>query len=110
MEDIIYMFQNAKTVSYETFLFSFKGRVSRKDYWLFFFLPYILLVPVLLIAILMISAALNLSTADMNGLLRIGDLLLLASVYPLIAVTVKRLHDFNKSWFYAVFFFLSPVF
>jgi uncharacterized membrane protein YhaH (DUF805 family) len=58
----------------------------------------------------MISAALNLSTADMNGLLRIGDLLLLASVYPLIAVTVKRLHDFNKSGFYAVFFFLSPVF
>lgn len=77
-------------------LLSFKGRLSRRDYWLKGFLP---LVPVGIIVNI-----LNLSTTS-DGARLVALLLSFASLWPGLALMVKRLHDRNRSgWWIATAF------
>ncbi|WP_430650117.1 DUF805 domain-containing protein [Bradyrhizobium lablabi] len=79
------------TVQWMRFLFSFEGRIGRRAYWLRFFLP-LLFVEVAVIAIV---PPLHFNVAIV--------LLLLASLWPSIAVGAKRCHDRNRSgWFQLV--------
>ena len=75
------------------FYFSLRGRISRSQYWLRFFLP-----------VLAISFGLHLlQTIGVEGARTISHLFNLLVLWPGIAVLVKRIHDRDKSgalvWF-----------
>ena len=74
--------------NWRKFLLSFKGRTSRKDYWLRFFLPY------LFISVLFTTMPL------------IQSIWGLATIWPICAVTFKRYHNRNLSGWWS---FLLPV-
>ncbi len=69
----------------------FHGRARRKEYW------YFILLSSIISAVLTIVDSLTgtFSTASDVGLL--GGIYLLATLVPSLAVTVRRLHDTNRS-------------
>ncbi|MDZ4737487.1 MAG: DUF805 domain-containing protein [Rhodospirillaceae bacterium] len=77
------------------FLTSFDGRIPRSYYWLRFALPYVVL--------LFVSGGLDMMLGTYNaesGYGVISGIFFLVALWPWIAVTVKRLHDRNRSgWF-----------
>ena len=69
------------------FYFSPRGRISRSQYWLWFFLP-----------IFIVSLILNgVAAADGKDLRVLPGLFQLLVLWPGIAVLIKRIHDRNKS-------------
>jgi len=104
-------------MSWKNFLFSFRGRVGRAG----FFLYGALAVPLyLLLAVLLWIYALSIPGAYENGgtPLPTGPLgiagaflfFLLLGVATLAgaAITVKRLHDRNKAWWWIAVFLIAP--
>jgi uncharacterized membrane protein YhaH (DUF805 family) len=79
------------------FLFSPRGRISRKQYWLWYF------VPVLVVSI--IIDFLSLTRGWFFKLL--PSLFQLVLLWPHIAVLIKRIHDRNKSG-WLVWLFYAP--
>ncbi len=78
------------------FLFSAKGRISRSTFWLRFVLPYVLIVVVLVVLDMMLH-----TFSEEFGLGLLSGVFILASLYSSIVVSIKRLHDRNKSgWWY----------
>ncbi|MDC9259384.1 DUF805 domain-containing protein, partial [Clostridioides difficile] len=67
---------------------TFSGRARRKEYWMF----------VLINAIVVMAISLIEYAAGTNGI--IGYIYVLALIIPMIAVTVRRLHDIGKSGFW----------
>lgn len=80
----------------------FSGRSQRTEYWMF-----MLLYLIVIVALLALSAALDgLGGGTMSSIF-IAPLVIfiIASIVPMIAVTVRRLHDQDKSgWFYLINF------
>jgi uncharacterized membrane protein YhaH (DUF805 family) len=77
----------------------FTGRASRGEYWKFFLL-YILL---FIIASIM-DGVLDLFDEDV-GIGTLGALLVIGLILPSIAVTIRRLHDIDKSgWWILISF------
>ena len=70
--------------------FSFKGRITRLAYWGFFFLR---------LPVYLTLAAIPYSVGESNLALLLVSPILFAVLYAEIAVTVKRLHDTNRSGF-----------
>ncbi|MEN1785366.1 MAG: DUF805 domain-containing protein [Bacteroidota bacterium] len=78
----------------------FKGRARRKEYWMFTLFNIIIFVVLFFMA------------GTLSSVIASEDLILIPVVLyfffmliPLLAVTVRRLHDQNKSgWFYCVSF------
>jgi uncharacterized membrane protein YhaH (DUF805 family) len=75
--------------------FSPSGRISRSQYWLRFFLP-LLAVSIVLQVIIAIAAAAGNSTA-VGVFYVIYVIFGLATLWPGIAVLIKRIHDHNKT-------------
>ena len=78
---------------------NFEGRARRKEYWM-----YILSIFVLYLALGIVGGILSI-ISDTLAMLVYGlfSLLALALIIPGLAVTVRRLHDTNKSgWFILV--------
>jgi len=75
------------------FYFSPKGRISRKQYWLRFMLPYIAIYVVLQVA----ADLAGQGTASNIAISLILALFSLVALWPSIAVLVKRIHDRDKS-------------
>lgn len=75
-------------------LFSFSGRLSRRDYWLkgaLVLLPFGILVNIL-----------RLANNDNDTIKTLGIIIGVISLWPAIALIVKRLHDHGRSgWFAA---------
>lgn len=94
----------------------FSTRSSRSEYWwvaLFMFVVYM----VLMIPFFMSMGGMNpesIEAGDYSSL-AIGPLIplilfALASLIPSIALTIRRIHDFDKSgWFYLLFIVLSII-
>lgn len=81
--------------SWREFLFSFQGRVSRRQYWLKFMLPIWL--PAITISTLIDSI---LGYEEFRGP---GSLILLLVFWPSAAVIIKRWHDRNKvGWWFLI--------
>ncbi|MBV9859476.1 MAG: DUF805 domain-containing protein [Alphaproteobacteria bacterium] len=83
--------------SWTDFLFSFRGRISRRQYWLHYVLPYLV--------VMSICAGFDgvLGWQNANGVGVLTSLLSLASIWPGLAVAVKRCHDRDRSgWFILV--------
>ncbi|OBU48894.1 DUF805 domain-containing protein [Stenotrophomonas maltophilia] len=82
----------------------FEGRANRREYWMFQLFLFLVATAVSLLAgvlaILMRSSPDALS-AILIGMMALLGLMWLATIVPLIAVTVRRLHDCNQSgWLY----------
>lgn len=76
----------------------FSGRSRRKEYW-FFYLFNVLI----LFGIVIVEAALDLS--DPEGFGPLSAIYFLAMFIPGLAVTVRRLHDTNRSgWWFLISF------
>ena len=82
------------------FLFSFNGRVSRRDFWIRWALPYFVVTVVLYLILIAIFPPVTAMV--------IHSLYLLVALWPSLAVYVKRAHDRGRSgWF--VLLFLVPI-
>ncbi|HEL5052351.1 TPA: DUF805 domain-containing protein [Stenotrophomonas maltophilia] len=82
----------------------FEGRANRREYWMFQLFLFLVAAAVSLLA--GVLAILMRSSPDALSAILIGTMVLLglmwlATIVPLIAVTVRRLHDCNQSgWLY----------
>ena len=82
-------FKNAIKTCLKDKYFNFKGRASRSEFWFFYLF-------------LVIGYGISISTIFISIKLFIGtiSIFVLAMIIPSLAVTVRRLHDINKSgWF-----------
>ena len=88
---------------------NFSGRARRKEYWFSYLLTLLLIVPLYIILVLAIVSENQVFMIIMGGIFVI---LFLAIIIPTLAVTVRRLHDTNKSgWYYLISFipFVGPL-
>ena len=85
-------------MNWTSYLFSFRGRASRAQYWLM----VVLTIPVALVA-----GAINGSPRDFNAYP--GGLVFLPWVWPTFAVTVRRWHDRDKSGWWLLINFVPVV-
>ena len=77
------------------FLFSFQGRISRYQYWVRFFIPYV----VLYLVAIAIDLLMGMYNAQ-SGLGLLSTILSLLAIWPSLAILVKRCHDRDRSgWF-----------
>jgi uncharacterized membrane protein YhaH (DUF805 family) len=83
-------------------LLSFTGRSTRKPYWLTI-LPFTLLA--------MTGGGLTMEGEEREAwmLVAMGVLLLIAAVFPMIAVSVRRLHDRGRSGWWLVLYWVIPM-
>jgi len=78
------------SIDFKSVYLSFEGRLSRKDYALLYILP--------MFVICAISQVLD--NALMGGMQFFSAIACLLMIWPAIATTSKRLHDWDKSgWF-----------
>ncbi len=82
-------------MSIQQLLFSFHGRISRSTYWLKFYLPY------MGIYILMIGLDIAIGSFDKEaGVGMFTGIFWLISIYSVIVINIKRIHDRNRiGWF-----------
>jgi len=80
----------------------FDSRARRAEYWYFRLFMFLAYLPFIVVTI--IGAALENGVLIFTGIALIG-LLALALFLPSLSVTIRRLHDTNKSgWFYLIVF------
>jgi uncharacterized membrane protein YhaH (DUF805 family) len=85
------------------FLFSFHGRISRYQYWVQYFLPYILLSVMLTVADMAAG-----SYDSQTGLGLLSSIFSLVALWSSLAIGVKRCHDRDRSgWF--LLLYLIPI-
>ncbi len=93
--------------------FSFSGRASRKELWIFslFSIFYMLMFFILVFIFMSLSIiGTNLNNGYLLPILFGFLILLLPTTIPLISLMVRRLHDLNKSgWFSLIFWFSSMI-
>lgn len=80
----------AANISIKELFFSFDGRINRATYWT-------RAVPVLLASALLVNAAFAIETRILGRQAIVSIAISLASFWPVLAVTVKRLHDRGRS-------------
>ncbi|MDQ0470312.1 DUF805 domain-containing protein [Labrys wisconsinensis] len=89
-------------------LFSFQGRVTRKDYW-FYTLALWGILLVLFLAIAGSSRSLRNDGLSTGGLV-LAAIVVIAQIWPSLAISVKRCHDRNKSgWWMLLWMVLSAI-
>lgn len=90
--------------TFAQFLFSVRGRISRSQFWLKWFLPVL---GIYIVLTILMGTAFSLGSVGIAGGIFIFILVLdLALLWPNVAVLVKRIHDRNKSgWLVLAFYF-----
>ncbi len=89
-------------------MFSFKGRISRRTFWL----AMLALAAIGLVLMLLLAKILGITTEDFAQeppppkVLRLHLLLGLLTLWPSFAINVKRLHDRNRATHWLVLFFI----
>jgi len=84
-------------------LFSFEGRIGRGTYWL-----AILALVVALLVLTLAPFLLNSEEAAVLMLALTSQFLWLLSLWPILALGAKRLHDRDKSGWWLLMFWLLP--
>lgn len=88
------------------FYFSAKGRISRKDYWLKFFLPVL----GVYIAAALVIGGLAVALGDAGGIaLLLAIPIYIGIVWAAICVAAKRFHDRSWSGWWVLYFFLIGI-
>jgi uncharacterized membrane protein YhaH (DUF805 family) len=78
---------------------NFNGRARRSEYWYFTLVNLLILIPLFIISTVFAESEMFLGAAPFI----LMAFTMLALIIPSIAVTVRRLHDTNKSgWFYVM--------
>lgn len=81
------------------FLFSPRGRISRKQYWLYFVLP-----------VTAVGIVLGILTLIPSGFFKmLPSLFQIVMLWPGIAILVKRIHDRNKSGWLVWLFYIPAI-
>ena len=81
----------------------FGGRAPRSEYWFFYLFLILLIIP--LTVLMGVAAALDNSGVLPGIAIALMVLLFMAIFLPMLAVTVRRLHDINMSgWWYLIAF------
>jgi uncharacterized membrane protein YhaH (DUF805 family) len=81
------------------FLFSPRGRISRKQYWLWYFLP-----------VLVLSIFVDFTSLIPGSFFKLlPSLFQLVLLWPHIAILVKRIHDRNKSGWLVWLFYIPAI-
>ncbi len=81
---------------------NFNGRARRAEYWYFALGNFLLIIPFYIVG--MIGAFTESAAMSTLGLAVYG-IVFLATIVPTLAVSVRRLHDINKSgWLYLIVF------
>ena len=77
----------------------FEGRARRSEYWFFTLISFVITLGLIFIDVFMASANPQTGLGLLSGLYTLGVLI------PTISVTVRRLHDTNRSgwWFLMAF-------
>ncbi|MBR2245944.1 MAG: DUF805 domain-containing protein, partial [Bacilli bacterium] len=76
--------------------FNFKGRSSRSDYW------WVVLVNTIIVLIISLFTFIN-SSVVQTIIQTIATIFSIAIFIPEISISVRRLHDINKSgWYYLI--------
>ncbi len=85
------------------FLFSGKGRVSRRQIWLWYFLPYL--------AISILAGMIDRSVlgAQPGSPGPLGGALMFAALWPTVAIQAKRFHDRSLSGWWVLHFMLAQM-
>jgi len=83
-------------------LFSFEGRIGRGTYWL------AILALIVAVAVLTLAPFLLNSEAVAVLLLVLSQFIWLLSLWPILAVGAKRLHDRNKNGWWLLVYWLLP--
>jgi uncharacterized membrane protein YhaH (DUF805 family) len=84
-------------------LFSFEGRIGRGTYWL--------AILALIVAVLVVTIAPFLLDSEAAAVLMLAltsQVIWLLSLWPILAVGAKRLHDRNKNGWWLLVFWLLP--
>src|SRR5271169_4721736 len=84
----------------------FDGRARRKEYWFFALINTLIIIPLTILGLVLLVIT-STNGSDAALLLLIVPLLIysLFIILPSIAVTVRRLHDTNRSgWWYLITF------
>jgi len=91
-------------------LFSLKGRIRRKTYWIYgFTFLFLLGIPMLILYGYVMSGELDQSEFA-KPLVLLGFLLLLVSIWIcFFALPIKRLHDTNHTGFWCIVDFICPI-
>lgn len=107
------------SMSYSQFLFSFEGRISRSAYWLKWMLPYWVIIIAFTVILGMLSDGAAMSSAAKpmayepspaaNAISIVYGLFLLASIWPSLAVGIKRWHDRDKSGWWMLIMFVPLI-
>src|SRR5436189_326586 len=82
---------------------TFRGRAPRSEYWYFVLFSILIQIP----ASILDSALSPERTSSRNG--PVSALLSLALLLPSLAVTVRRLHDTNRSGFWVLAFYGATI-
>lgn len=84
---------------------NFEGRARRKEYWMFTLINALIFI----VLFVLISLSMDSYTGEMNSVGYVVTILMLiyslGIIIPSIAVTIRRLHDIDKSgWWYFISF------
>ena len=80
----------------------FKGRARRKEYWMFFLIHLLILIGLSFLLVFISGGLVDNGEPSSLGLVIIGGYFL-ATIVPTLAVTIRRLHDTDKSgWWYLI--------
>lgn len=88
-----------------TFLFSFRGRASRKHFWLFLIAYFVVLGAVMVVD----GVAAFDPNADEIRMPWLTIAVMVLSIWPAFAVQVKRWHDRNKSAWWLLIQFVPVI-
>ncbi len=91
-------------MSWNDILFSPYGRIRRRDFWIWSIVKTIA-IPLLFVAVMLLTTLLHIKDKDMQGLIGIADFYLCLALFALanICLIVKRWHDRDKSgWMYLI--------
>lgn len=83
--------------------FNFSGRARRKEFWYF-----VLVLVGLLIAPYFVEGYL-LKLPDYGSAVTISGILYILHIFPLLSVTIRRLHDTNQSGWWCLLNLLGPL-
>jgi len=92
------LIKDEEELSISWFLFSFKGRIGQKEYLWFLAVEFITS-----LIVLIIITSLKMTPEESQKFLTLAGLIFL---YPILATTVKRAHDFDYPGFYALIVFI----
>lgn len=90
---------------YNWLLFSFKGRINRRTFWLFQLAIFCI---TLFLLLLLGGEALDTFSTNpedreaMEQLMRLGWTINLVLIWPKLAIDVKRFHDRDRAWYWVL--------